>query len=254
MRARRRLLLIAAVITMIIGIVVVIAWKQELRTAVRDLRYPTTRAEPQQGLLTARFNARHQYILQHKKDRPIDVLFLGDSITEFWETEGAAIWAERFAMLNAANFGVSTDATQNLLWRITEGHEIDGLSPKVVVLMIGTNNTTTNSASGIADGVETIVRTIRARLPKSKILLLSVLPRELGGDAVNARSRSANAKFATLSNGQWIHYLDMHDRFLDPHGRPSAELLQDGLHLSPAGYQVLADAVRPKLDTMLRDQ
>lgn len=252
MRNPRKLILGIVLVATVAAISVRI-WRQEIRTAARDFRYPPTGAQPQDGSLAARFNARHQHILSHRNDHPIDVLFLGDSITEFWEIEGAADWAECFAPLNAANFGVSTDATQHLLWRITDGQEIDGLSPKVVVLMIGTNNTTTNSASAIAGGVEKILRMLRAKLPKSKILLLSLLPRELGGDVVNIRTQSTNTKIAALADGQWIQYLEVHDRFLDEHGRPSAELLHDGLHLSAAGYQVLADAVRPKLDTMLRD-
>lgn len=249
---RRKLLIVVAIATAIVLIVTTV-WKQEIRTAIRDIRYSPTTPAPQTGPHGERFNRVHQRILTRKNAGPIDVLFLGDSITEFWESKGESIWFERFAPLNAGNFGVSTDATQNLLWRITDGGEIDGLSPKVVVLMIGTNNTPTNSGRAIAGGIGKILSTLRAKLPHSRILLLSILPRELDGDVANPRIRDVNVMIGKLADQTWVHYLDVHGRFLDANGQPSRTLLADGLHLSTAGYQTLADAIRPKLDTMLRE-
>ena len=251
---KQRTILIVLGMLFVCAMVAVSVWRQEVRAVLRDIRHSTTAPEPQLETLAARFNVQHERILRRKTEGTIDVIFLGDSITEFWKDEGKPVWDAQFDPMNAANFGVSTDTTQNVLWRITDGKEIDGLSPKVVVLMIGTNNTPVNSASAIARGIEKIVRTLRARLPNANILLLSILPREIGGEGLNVKSREVNSIIAKLDDRKTIRYLDISQKFLDANGQPSRELLKDGLHLNTAGYQALADAIRPELDTMLRDR
>src|SRR5258708_25934265 len=131
-----------------------------------------------------RWITRHRGFVEIAKKGGIEVLFLGDSITDFWRSEdkqrgGKAIWNANFAPLRAANFGVSADRTQHVLWRIENG-ELDGLKPKVVVLMIGTNNASLkrddvmphNTAAEAVEGVTAVVKELRAKLPDSKILLL----------------------------------------------------------------------------------
>jgi hypothetical protein len=137
--------------------------------------------------------ARHKGFVELAKAGNVDVLFLGDSITDGWRKGGLAIWEERFAPLKAVNFGIGGDRTQHVLWRIENG-ELDGISPKVVVLMIGTNNTgfepdkTTrrNTEAETAEGVRAIVEHLRTKLPSAKILLLAIFPR---GEEGLARSR-----------------------------------------------------------------
>ncbi|CAN5397036.1 hypothetical protein BH09PLA1_BH09PLA1_31680 [soil metagenome] len=249
---RRFLIVLAIAVTLIVFVTTV--WKTEIRTAIRDIRYSPSTPLPQTGLDAERFERLHRQILRRKTEGPIDVLFLCDSITEFWQSAAIrSIWDERFAPLGGANFGVSSDGTQHVLWRITDGKEIDGLAPRVVVLMVGTNNTPTNSARAIADGIERIVRTLRLKLPHSRVLLLSILPRERGGEEIAVKIRAVNQMIAGLHDGQWITFLDVTASFVDATGQPARERLSDGLHLSLNGYQTLADAIAPKLAELLHE-
>src|SRR5690348_111913 len=102
---------------------------------------------------------RHKAFLEIAKKGGVEVLFLGDSITHGWE--GQAAWKKYFEPLKAANFGIGGDRTQHVLWRITEGKELEGINPKAAVIMIGTNNMGPNSSEEIADGVAAIVSTLR---------------------------------------------------------------------------------------------
>jgi beta-glucosidase len=228
-------------------------FRHELRTLARDIKHSPTRAIPQGGAGGSRFDEQHRRILNLRADGPFDVIFLGDSITEFWlEPQNRPIFDEKLGHLRWANFGVSSDATQNVLWRITAGGEFDGVAaPRLVVLMIGTNNTPTNSAPAIVRGVARIIDTIRARFPNTKILLLSILPRERGGDPINARIRATNSRLALLHDARTIHFLDLSPQFADADGRPLPEMLADGLHLSVVGYEALGGAMRPAIDRLL---
>src|ERR1043165_2202337 len=95
---------------------------------------------------------RHEQFLAVAKKGDIDLLFLGDSITDGWRGGGKKVWETNFAPLKAANFGISGDRTEHVLWRIENG-ELEGIDPKVVILMIGTNNSNTNSPEEIADAI-----------------------------------------------------------------------------------------------------
>ncbi len=111
-----------------------------------------------------------------------DVIFLGDSITEGWEGQRAA-WQEHFGSFKPVNLGIGGDQTGHVLWRITEGHELDQLKPKAAVIMIGTNNTGGHTAQQIAGGIKAIVEELKRQKPDMKILLLGVFPRGGSGDA-----------------------------------------------------------------------
>ncbi|MFN4257893.1 MAG: GDSL-type esterase/lipase family protein, partial [Gemmataceae bacterium] len=115
----------------------------------------TTKAEPRPQPF---WMARHESFLKRAAEGHVDVLFVGDSITQGWEGSGKAVWAKHFEPLKAANFGIGGDRTQHVLWRITEGKELQGIKPKAAVLMIGTNNMGSDSAEDIADGVKAIVQ------------------------------------------------------------------------------------------------
>lgn len=198
--------------------------------------------------------ALHESFLKRAKEGPIDLLFLGDSITQGWHKE---IWERYYGARNAANFGIGGDRTQHILWRLAHG-EIEGISPKAIVLMIGTNNIGSNSPEEIAKGVETIVKTLREKLPKSKILLLGVFPR--GADrksdqpAVETDNRinQVNERIKSLDDGKMIKYLDIGPKFLDAEGRIPRALMPDFLHLSRGGYQIWAEAIEPTLWELLK--
>lgn len=199
------------------------------------------------------FLAAHGSFLQRAKQGPVDLLFIGDSITAGWASSGKQAWARHYAGLNAANFGVGGDRTQNVLWRI--GHdELAAISPRVVVLLIGVNN---GGKPDVFPGISKIVSEIRGRLPASRVLLLGVFPH--GNDPADApwipRARAAivelNRLLASLDDGGHVRFLDIGGSFLDASGSISKEIMPDGLHPGPKGYQIWAEAMQPLLDEML---
>jgi lysophospholipase L1-like esterase len=200
---------------------------------------------------------RHQEFVKEAKQGGADVLFLGDSITDNWRRTGEPVWAERFAPLKAANFGISGDRTQHLLWRLENG-ELDGIKPKAVVVLIGTNNIgQVNSpeppASAIV-GVRAVVAEIRARLPQSRILLLAVFPRgEKPDHPMRAKVKEVNEAIAKLDDGgQHVTFLDIAGAFLEADGTLSKEIMPDSLHLSLKGYERWANAIREPLAQLLK--
>ena len=214
---------------------------------------PTAKAlmpEPRdKGWLT-----RHEKFNQQASEGGFDVLFVGDSITQGWEGSGKAVWAKDIAPLKAANFGISGDRTEHVLWRFENGNLKGKLNPKVMVLMLGTNNTghRKDKPEEIAAGVGAILKTFHARFPDTKIVLLGIFPR--GGnatDVLRVNNDAANKILATF-NGCWnIQYLDIGQKFLEADGTLSTEIMPDRLHLSPKGYQIWADAVVPEIKAAL---
>jgi lysophospholipase L1-like esterase len=195
----------------------------------------------------------HRSFLKRAERGDVDLLFLGDSITEAWSGPGKQIWNERYLPLKAANFGISGDRTQHVLWRLREGKELGGIQPRAVVLMIGTNNTHDNTAAQIADGITAIVEELRRQLPQAQTLLLGVFPRsQHETDPVRAKIKDINQRIAKLDDGKYVHYLDIGDKFLAADGSLTKDIMPDYLHLTPRGYQIWADAIQPKLDEMLK--
>jgi len=222
-----------------------------------------TAAKP--AIRTERSNwiQRHEGFVDIAKRGGVDVLFVGDSITDGWRNEqkGAkAIWDREFAPLRAANFGIGGDRTQHVLWRLQHG-ELDGLKPKVVVLMIGTNNTgfeadqatRKNTPAETAAGVEAIVREIRTKLPATKLLLLAIFPRaEKPDHPLRLQVREINALLARLHDGKHVHFLDLGTHFLAADGTLPADVMPDFLHPNARGYQIWAAAVQAPLRQLLR--
>ena len=122
-----------------------------------------------------RFQQLHQSFLERGKAGPIGVLFIGDSIVNHWRI-APAIWDKYYGSYQPANFGIPGDTTQNVIWRIEHG-ELDGLHPRAVVFMLGTNNTGSNTADEIFAADRKIVGLIRAKIPETKVLLLGIFPR-----------------------------------------------------------------------------
>jgi len=202
---------------------------------------------------------RHDGFVQEAKKGGIDILFMGDSITDFWRNRGSNVWNQYYAPRHAANFGISGDRTQHVLWRIDNG-ELDGIHPRVVVLMIGTNNTgkendrktPRNTVPEVAEGVRAVVNDIRARLPDSKILLLAIFPRGTLDDPQRAQVALINTLIARLDDGKMVKFLDIGPRFLDFDGTLPRSIMPDLLHPNAKGYQMWADAINPALDEMLK--
>jgi beta-glucosidase len=200
---------------------------------------------------------RHKTNVARAKQGGIDVLFVGDSITEMWNGPGRAVWEKEFAPLKAANFGISADQTQNVLYRLNDG-ELEGITPKVVVLMIGTNNLksgpTRMTPENTAAGVRAIVELIKTKLPETRILLLGILPRQPDYDWIAEAIQRTNALLREMADGRQVRFLDFGAKLLQPDGSLSREIMPDLLHPSQAGYQVWADAIREPLREMLGAQ
>ena len=201
-----------------------------------------------------RFNwwgARHHQILDRVKQGNVDLVFIGDSITHGWESGGAALWQQYYAPHNAVNMGFGGDQTQHLLWRFDHG-EIDDISPKVAVILIGVNNLHGgHTPQQTADGIEAVCLALRARLSNTKILLLGIFPyKENPGDMRN-KIIETNRIVSKLADGKMIHYLDFGDKFLRPDKTMSAEIMPDFLHPNAAGYKIWADQMEPKLAKLM---
>src|SRR5262245_29924888 len=171
---------------------------------------------------------RHEGFVAIAKKGGVDVLFLGDSITDAWRGKAAKpTWDRYFAPLKAANFGIGGDRTEHVLWRIQNG-ELDGITPKVVVLMIGTNNTGGNSAAQIAEGITDIVKTIRAKSPQTRVLLLGVFPRgEKADTPVRDKIAQINKTVSKLDDGKNVRYLDIGSKFTQPDGTLTRDVMPD---------------------------
>jgi beta-glucosidase len=208
----------------------------------------------------ARFDQMHQEFVKRAADgSPMELLFQGDSITAFWLTRAPDLFHQRYDRYHAADFGIPGDHTENVLWRIENG-ELDHIAPKVLVLMIGTNNTGVNTAEEITAGDVKLVKEIRARLPGTKLLLLGIFPRgphtapngiSDNGVAKNKIIRAVNAELAKLDNGDTIRYLDLTTKFVAD-GKIPDDVMPDQLHPSPKGYQIWADAMQALLDEMMK--
>jgi lysophospholipase L1-like esterase len=202
---------------------------------------------------------RHESFVAIAKNGGVDLLFLGDSITDFWRNRGSNVWNQYYAPRHAANFGISGDRTQHVLWRMDHG-ELDGIKPRVVVLLIGTNNTgkerdkkaPRNSPAQVVEGVTAVVRELRVKLPDSKILLLAIFPRGDGGPDQQAQINEINPAIARLADGRQVVFLDIGSKFLDADGRVSEAVMPGLLHPNAKGYQIWAEAMNPTLEEMLK--
>jgi len=197
--------------------------------------------------------ARHAAKLDEARKGGIDVLFLGDSITQGWEATGKEAWQKHFAPLHSGNFGFGGDSTQHVLWRIQNG-ELSGLTPKAVVLLIGTNNARHSDASPeqITDGIRTVITHIHAASPSTKVLLLGILPRGHGPeDPTRQRCEAVNSLLPALADGQRVHFINPGTTLLDPSGILHRDLAPDLLHLSVKGYTRIAPPIAEALHRIL---
>jgi lysophospholipase L1-like esterase len=207
------------------------------------------------GRMNPRFEQLHNSFLARRSEGPIGVLFLGDSITENWNGPGRSVWLKYYAPMDAANFGIGGDQTQHVLWRIANG-ELDGIDPKVVVLMIGTNNIPGYPQEDVLRADELIVERIHEKLPNARVLVLGIFPRGRNPqDPLTAEMRGkitfVNAGLAKLEDGDKTRFLDIGEKFMQADGTLPPQIMPDGLHPNAAGYQIWADAMNELLGDMM---
>jgi lysophospholipase L1-like esterase len=185
------------------------------------------------------------------KKGDVDLVFIGDSITHAWEITGREVWNEFYGKRKALNLGIERDSTQNVLWRLDHGN-IDGISPKLAVLLIGTNNAGHNTPQEIAEGVKAIVQKLRTKLPATRVLVLSIFPQ--GEDPQNPRRQvtaKANQLISKLEDCKRVYYLDIGNKFLQSDGTISRAIMPNFLHLSAAGYRIWAQSMDFAIATLL---
>lgn len=197
---------------------------------------------------------RHEQKKELTKAGGLDLIFLGDSITQGWEGAGKPVWEKYFAPLKAGNFGFSGDRTEHVLWRLANG-EIVGLEPKIIVIMIGTNNIGHKSSNPeqTAQGVKAIVKVLQEKVTSAKILLLGIFPRD---EKPNGEFRQQVAKatelFKDVADDKTVFFKDIGHLFLNKEGVLTKEIMPDFLHLSEEGYRLWAEAIAPELAGLLK--
>jgi lysophospholipase L1-like esterase len=201
-----------------------------------------------------RMGPRHEGFVDTAKAGNIDLLIDGDSITDFWaqNDENKQEFQKFFGNIRTANFGISGDTTQGLLWGLRNG-EGQGFQPKAVMLMIGTNNSAANTAPEIAEGVGAVVMELRKDFPNAKILLLAIFPRSVPGDPVRDKIAETNKIIQKLDAQQHVFYMDIGPKFLDEKGvfLPDA-FRNDNLHPQAKGYDIWGAAVKDKLAELMK--
>jgi len=204
----------------------------------------------------------HRQLLAKRTQGKIDVYFEGNSITRRWGAtdypQFLANWRQNFTGWNAADFGWGADRIEHMLWRLENG-ELDGVNPKVIVILAGTNNVGKvpggdEKVADITRGLRALVNLAHTKAPNATIVLTGIFPR---GDnpatakEINAEIARINANLARMADGKSIRYVNVNDKLVDSTGTPRAELFMDGLHPALAGYQIWADALKPILTELL---
>lgn len=196
----------------------------------------------------------HEQLVEKAKKGGIDIYFEGDSITRRWGTSDAqwknnlANWNSNFFGWNAADFGWGADLTQNILWRLENG-ELDGVNPKIIVLLAGINNVGTfpggdEKVENITRGLQAIVKVCQEKAPNAVIILTGLFPRN-DNMAVIPEINKINENLAKMADGKKIRYINVNDKLADADGKLYPGMTIDRLHPTPKGYQIWADALKP---------
>lgn len=206
---------------------------------------------------------RHEAIMKIKAELNPEVVLIGDSITHFWGGQpvdakmgnrGSETWEQMFGKRRALNLGFGWDRTQNVLKRIELG-ELDGLKPKAIVIHIGTNNTAqtvncrANTPAEIAAGITVIIQQCQAKCPNAKVILMAIFPRgKTAADPKRALLKEINDHLAEgPAKLAGVTYLDITEKWLEPDGSISKEIMPDALHPNQKGYAVWAEALKTVL-------
>ena len=206
---------------------------------------PVPRAE-------AWWQQRHESMNARVKQGNVDLLLIGDSITHGWEGAGKDVWNKYYGKRNAVNLGIGGDGVEHVLWRLEHGN-IDGISPKLAVLMIGTNNCQ-SPAEKIAEGVKRIVEKLRTNLPQTKVLVLAIFPRADQPEPVRQNLVKTNRIISKLADNKMVFYLDIGPKFLDANGKLGREIMPDLLHPNAKGYQIWAKAIEPTVAKLMGEK
>jgi lysophospholipase L1-like esterase len=210
---------------------------------------------------------RHESFNEISKKGEAELVFLGDSITHGWDSagKGKEVWEKYWAPLKAANFGIGGDRTEHVLWRLEHGN-FDGLKPKLVVLMIGTNNTGHQgraqkeldgaiyqcTAEQTAEWVKTILEKLKGKCPEAKVLLLGIFPRGANKeDKMRQQNEATNAILKGYDNGKTVFFMDIGAKFLEADGTLSKEIMPDLLHPNARGYEIWAQAIEARVKELL---
>jgi lysophospholipase L1-like esterase len=201
-----------------------------------------------------RMGPRHEGFVETAKAGNIDLLLHGDSITDWWVQNPAntEMFEKYFGHIKTANFAISGDTTQGVLWGLHNG-EGQGFQPKAVMLMIGTNNSGPNTAPEIAEGIGAVVMEMRHDFPEAKILLLAIFPRSVPGDPVRDKIAEVNRIISRLDDQKHVFFLDIGAKFLDEKGYFLPDAFRpDNLHPLAKGYDIWGEAVQAKLAELLK--
>lgn len=197
---------------------------------------------------------RHDEFLAVAKAGGVDLLFIGDSITDLWRDSGKEVWEKYFAPLKAANFGICGDATQHVIWRLRHD-ELVGIHPKVVVLLIGVNNG--DSVADVALGIKTIIADIQQRSPGTRILLLAIFPcGEQPTNGARLKNEAVNkliSTYATPNDPKRVVYMDIGAKFLTADQVLTKDIMPDALHPNAKGYAIWAAAIIDEVKLLLKE-
>jgi lysophospholipase L1-like esterase len=198
----------------------------------------------------------HEQLLEKKTKGTIDVYFEGDSITRRWGATDypslLANWNLNFHGWNAADFGWGADRVENVLWRLEHG-ELDGVNPKVIVLLAGTNNVgAQGTIEDIADGLQAVLNTMKAKAPDATIIVTAIFPRN---DKMSYMPviDGVNERLAKMADGRKVRFLNVNAKLADSGGVLFDGVMnaRDKLHPTEKGYQVWADGLKPILTELL---
>lgn len=182
----------------------------------------------------------HQKIMETKPD----ILFIGDSITENWRTDGKAVWDANFKPMNAFNYGAGGDMIQHVLWRIVT-YQWEGVAPKAIVLLIGANH---GGNAEIHQGIKNLIVVMNKTFPTAKIICMSTFPYNMKFKEEKTRHFISNKYLPDLEKEfPFVRVLDITTKLLDPNGDVTPEFFKDGQHISEKGYQVWAAELLPVL-------
>ncbi len=196
---------------------------------------------------------RHDRKVARIQKGTAELLIIGDSITHAWEYDGRDVWSKYYKHRKAVNLGFSGDCTEHVIWRLQNG-ELDGVSPRLAVLMIGTNNTGNrrDSAKETAKGIRAIIKELQIHLPETKILLLAIFPRgEKPGNSFRKLNDQVNTMISGYADNQDVFFLDINNRFLDDKGNLSRAIMPDLLHPNAKGYQIWAETMEPMISNLM---
>jgi beta-glucosidase len=233
---------LAAILALCLSYVSALAADQATKAKPKAPPESATKPVPRSG----KWMDRHLKMNERVKQGHVDLVFIGDSITHGWEGKGKDVWQQYYGNRNAVNLGIGGDRTQHVLWRLQNGN-LEGISPKLAVLMIGTNNSGGNSPEEITAGVQAIVAELHARVPKTKILILAIFPRgPSNADPKRQVNTKANALIAQqIAGDPLVQFLDIGPKFVKADGELTKDVMPDLLHPNAVGYKIWAEAIEP---------